>query len=97
MSRWSASPSRRFVRQVPHVPLSQDQAVWQPCSRATERMDFPIGTSNSLADFASFTVNGLSSGWVAPPSEKLSKCTLAGDQCPVMSRTASISLLGPQQ
>ena len=60
-------------------------------------MDLPTGTSNAAPELASFTKKGLSSGRTPPPSLKLSKCTLAGDQWPVMSRTASISARGPQQ
>ena len=60
-------------------------------------MDLPTGTSNTAPVLASFTMKGLSSGRTPPPSLKLSKCTLAGDQWPVMSRTASISARGPQQ
>ncbi|MNS90649.1 hypothetical protein D3C72_1247080 [compost metagenome] len=97
MSRWSALPSSITVRQEPQVPLSHEYPTRTPAPSSTDRIDLPTGTSNVCPDLASSTAKGLSSGFLPPPSRKLSKWIRLGDQCPDISRTASISPLGPQQ
>src|SRR5207247_9375585 len=43
-SRWSGTPSRTGVSQVPHVPSAQEDSTPTPASSTTDRMDLPGGT-----------------------------------------------------
>ena len=82
----------------PRVPLSHDDGTGCPAARSASRIVVPAGTATSTPARASVTVNARSSGRaIAAPSTKLSKWMFAPFQCPVMSRTASISGRGPQQ
>ena len=87
------------VRQVPQVPLSQE--LGDLVARRTQGLeDRPVGrhVDDDSPERASRTRNGGRSALrVAAASTKALEMHGEDDQCPVMSRTASIIGRGPQQ